>query len=287
MNRRVFGVLGLTLLPAAVAVAQMPNEYLDVEVARVRPEKRAEFDAVIRRMADANRRGRGDTWLAMETMYGEGNTVSFVSIRASYAEVEKGSDAFFAALRKAYTPAGADKLLREEGDYLLSSRAEIRRVRWDLSANAPTDLAAMAKLTGEGRWVRTTVVRVRPGQESTFEAQLKDLLGTLGGYNPTQAIIVSQAVAGQQGTVFYISTVRTSMAGFDSDTTPQPTGESGYDAFVKAVADSAESTETVINHFLPELSNPPEEIAAAAPEFWKGKAATAARMKSKAMKGGM
>ena len=40
-------------------------------------------------------------------------------------------------------------------------------------------------------------------------------------------------------------------------------------------------TETVINHFLPELSNAPEEVAAVAPDYWKPKAMVAANAKVK------
>jgi hypothetical protein len=40
-----------------------------VYVTRVKPEKRAEFNAVCKKIADANRRHQGDTWVAMETLY--------------------------------------------------------------------------------------------------------------------------------------------------------------------------------------------------------------------------
>ena len=38
-----------------------------------------------------------------------------------------------------------------------------------------------------------------------------------------------------------------------------------------------ENTETVINHFLPELSNAPEDVVAAAPDYWRPKATVAAK----------
>ena len=74
---------------AAVGLCQQQEGYLDVYVARIKPEKRAEFDSVNKKMADANRRNKGDTWLALETAYGEQNTVTFVSNRRNYGEVEK------------------------------------------------------------------------------------------------------------------------------------------------------------------------------------------------------
>ncbi len=285
MTRRAFGVLAVlvvTMLMTVAAVAQMPEEYLDVYIAKVRPEKRAEFDAINKKMVDANRRNKGDTWVAMETVYGETNTVSFVSTRHSYAEAEKGSDAFVAALNKAYGQAGAKKLFQDFNNALISSRGEIRRRRWDLSANVPADPAALSKLVGESRWLRTTAVHVRPGHVLDVEAQLKDLKAALEKTNPPQVTLVSQAMAGQHGTVFYVTGPESSLGGFDGRTPlPQLMGEEGYQKFLKISSESVEGTETVINHFLPELSNPPEEIVAASPDFWSPKPKAAVKPKPK------
>jgi len=93
---------------------------------------------------------------------------------------------------------------------------------------------------------------------------------------------VSQAVAGQEGTVFYVTTLEPSLAAFDSIPTLQQTlGDEAYARFQKTSAETIAETETVINHFLPELSNPPEQIVAAAPDFWKPKP-VAAKAASKA-----
>ena len=41
-------------------------------------------------------------------------------------------------------------------------------------------------------------------------------------------------------------------------------------------------TETLILRYLPELSNPPEQVVAAAPDFWRSKQTVAAKAKPKA-----
>jgi len=275
MTHRVWSVLAvsvLTMMFAVAAAAQMPEEYLDVYIAKVRPDKRAEFDAINKKLADANRRNKGDTWIAMETVYGESNTVSFVATRRSYGDAEKGNDAFVAALNKAYGQGGAEKLSQDFNGTLSSSRVEFRRRRWDLSANVPADPAALLKLVGQSRWLRTAVVHVRPGHVLEVEPHLKELKAALEKANPPQVILVSQAVAGQSGTVFYVTAPEGSLGGFDRRTpTPQLLGEEGYQRFLKIFAESVEGTETVINHFLPELSNPPAEVTAAAPDFWAPK----------------
>jgi hypothetical protein len=76
------------------------------------------------------------------------------------------------------------------------------------------------------------------------------------------------------------------LAGFDTfPTTQQTLGEEAYAKFLKTSADVVSDTETVINRFLPELSNAPEDVVAAAPDYWAPKAVVAA--KASAKKAGM
>ena len=278
--KSLLGAFAAAMLMSVAAIAQMPGAYLDIGVAKVKPEKRAEFDGLMKKLADVNRRNKGDQWIAMETMYGEWNTISFVSTRQSYAEDEKAFDAFFGALSKAYGQAGAAKAWQDLNNTLISFRGEFRRRRFDLSANVPTDAAAYSKLIGESRWLRTTAVHVRPGHVLDVEGQLKDLKAALEKESPPHVTLVSQAVAGQHGTIFYVSSPVSSLGDFDGRPSgSQLLGEEGYRAFLKVTAESVASTETVINHFLPELSNPPEEIASASPDFWRPKPKPSAKPK--------
>ena len=233
MKRKAMWTAFVLLLLAALAVGQAQDQYLDVYIAQVKPEKRADFDAISKRMVAANRQNKGDTWLTMETAYGPGDRVTFVSVRQGYADAEKGTDAFFGALQKAFGKAGADKIMQDFSQCVLSTRSELRRRRWDLSSNAPTDPAAMAKLLGEARYLRTTAVHVRPGQVAAFEAMAKEVKTASEKASPPQTRLVSQAVAGQEGTVFYITTLQNSLAGFDTIPTMQQTlGDEGYQKFL-------------------------------------------------------
>jgi len=247
----------------------------------VKPEKRAEFDALIKQMVAANRKNQGDTWLSMETAYGPGNRVTFISTRPSYAEIEKATAIFNGAMEKTYGKAAADKMDQEFSQYIVSSRSEIRRRRWDLSSNAPSDPAAYAKLLGGTRWLRTTVVHLKPGQIDSFEGLAKDVKAARDKSSPPQTVFVSQAVAGQEGTVFYVTTLQNSLAGFDGlPSMQQILGDEGYQKFLKTNAEAISGTETVINRFLPEISNAPEQIVAVAPDYWRPKAAEAINAKA-------
>jgi hypothetical protein len=274
------------VLLATLAAGQAHEQYLDVYTVQVKPEKRAEFDAISKKIVAANRQNKGDAWLTTETVYGQGDRVTFISLRQGYGDAEKATGAFYGAMQKAYGKAGTDKTFQDFSQCVVSSRSEFRRRRWDLSSNAPADATAMAKMLGDARWLRTTAVHVRPGQVATFEALLKDVKAAREKASPPQTTLVSQAVAGQEGTVFYVTTLQNSLAGFDTFPSIQQTlGDEGYAKFLKTNADVVSNTETVINRFLPELSNAPEDVVAIAPDYWGPKAVVAA--KASAKKAGM
>ena len=264
--------LSMALLAGSVP-AQAPTAYIDVFVVKVKPEKRAEFDAVIRKIVDANRKHKGDTWIAWETVFGEGNTIYFVSPRSGFADVEKAASSFMRAMQKAYGPA-AVKLMQEFNATVVSTREEIRRRRPELSSNFPTatDASALNRLLGDSRWLRTTIVRVRPGHTSEYEAMLAEAKTARERSSDKSPMSVTQSAAGQVGTVFYITTLKSSLGGFDSTLPlPQVLGASGYRNYQKVAAEALLGTETIINRAAPELSNPPEEVIAIAPQFWTPK----------------
>ena len=287
MPRKAIGVMfAAVLLLGAVAVSlaqQALDDYLDVYIVQVKPEKRAEFDAIVKKIIAANRQNKGDTWIAMETVYGRNNRISLISTRHGYADVENAMGAFDQAVEKTYGKAGSEKLTQEFNQCIANSRSEIRRRRWDLSSNAPSDPAGYAKFVAESRWLRTTAVHVKPGEAPAFEALEKDLKAARERATPPQTVLISQAVAGQDGTVYYVTTLQSSLAGFDTmPSLQQLLGDEGFAKFVKTSGEVVAETEVVINRFLPELSNPPEAIVAAAPDYWRPKPAAPVNAKATA-----
>jgi hypothetical protein len=74
------------------------------------------------------------------------------------------------------------------------------------------------------------------------------------------------------------------MAGFDHNPTLRDIlGEEGFKKFQQISADSVETAESTLYRFNPEFSNPPEEVAKVALDFWRPKAqiASAAKPKTK------
>jgi hypothetical protein len=273
LRKAIWALVAAVCLAAPVAV-QAQGNYLDVTIVKVKPEKSAEFNAIARKIADANRRNNGDRWLAQETIYGEGDTFIFVSLRQDYADIDKGNDAFMGALQKAYGKEGTQKMMHDLDSYSLSVQSELRRRRFDLSRKAPTDAASYAKLVGEARVLRTTAVHVRPGHAPEFEALLKEAKEAGERVADAQPLLVSQAVEGTSGTgsTFYITSLRSSLGGFDKNPTiHEILGDEGYKKYLQVNAEAVESTQSSLTHFSPELSNPAEEIAQVAADFWTPK----------------
>lgn len=281
--RRIVWALAVVLCLVAPAAVQAQGEYLDILIVKVKPEKLPDFQAELKKWVDANRRFNGDHWLTFETVYGEGNVYQFTSTRKDYAEIDKANEAEMLAANKAFGEKGAEKAGQDFMNCLGSYRSELRRRRWDLSRKPPADAEAYAKLIGESRFLRTTAVHVRPGHIVEFEGLLKDIKEAAEKNPQTQPVFVSQVMEGGKGTIFYVTTLRSSLAGFDHNPSMlEILGEEGYKKYLQAGADTVEITDSTLYRINPELSNPPEQVANVAPDFWHPKAVMAPMAKPKA-----
>ncbi|HEY6903826.1 MAG TPA: hypothetical protein VI216_05930, partial [Candidatus Acidoferrales bacterium] len=155
MARKVRWGICLVLLLGFCVAAQAQEGYLDEYVVHVKPGKRTEFDALIKKMAAANRSNHGDNWTATETVYGNADVVTFVSGRASYGDIEKASGALMGAMDKSMGRAATEKLFADLSDCSAESQGLLVRMRPDLSSNLPTDAAEREKTVGGQRWIRT------------------------------------------------------------------------------------------------------------------------------------
>jgi hypothetical protein len=281
--RRALWALAVVVCLAAPVAVQAQGDYLDVYIVKVKPEKLADFQALTKKWADANHRYNGDRWLALQAIYGEGNVYQFTSTRKDYADIDKTNEAVMAAVNKAFGKEAGQKMEQDFNSCLVWSRTELRRRRWDLSRKAPQGSEAYAKFIGESRLLRTTAVHIRPGHVPEFEALSKEMKEA-GEKNPdAPPVFVSQVVEGGKGATFYVSTLRSSMAGFDHNPTLRDIlGEEGFKKFQQINADALETSESTLYRFAPDLSNPPDDVAKVAVDFWRPKAMMAAATKPKA-----
>jgi len=271
-KRTILKSVTFGLLAVAAATAQpAASGYLDVYSVRVKPDKRPQFDAIAKKWAVANRAHKGDNWVAYQVEYGEQNTLYFVGTRADYAAVDTGMNAFLGALKASYG-AGLDKLMADGDSCLISSRSEIRTRRPDLSSNLPADNAALSSVVGKSRFLRIVIARTRPGRGAEWEAQLRALKQATERQTPSNVLTVSQSSVGQTLGTYYITSFGASIGALQpAKSLPDLLGDRGYRDFTKANADTVIGTEIIIGRWLPELSNPPAEIASADPAFWNPK----------------
>jgi hypothetical protein len=261
------------LLLAGSAAAQQKDQYLDILVVKVKPERRADFDALNKRFVEANRTN-GDIWLALSTEYGENNTVTFISPRTGYAGIDQGYEAFMGAVNKAFGPAEGKKAMQDFDSMIVSSRGELRKRRPDLSMNFPSDPAEWAKFIGESRWVRISTVHVRPGRSADYEAEIKRIKDAWEKSSQKVTIAVSQGMEGTSGPVYYIAAYGKSLGSFDGfPSLREVLGEEAFQRYLKATSELVAGSQSELLRYLPELSNPPKEVVAAAPDFWNPKPA--------------
>src|SRR4029077_17473052 len=161
--RKALWALVAVVFLAAPAAVRAQGDYLDVLTVKVKPEKLADFQALSKKFAEANRRFNGDRWLALEAVYGEANVYQFTSVRKDYADIDKANEAEMLAVNKGFGKEAALKFGQDWMNCLVWSRSELRHRRWDLSRKAPQDAEAYAKLIGESRLLRTTAVHIRLG----------------------------------------------------------------------------------------------------------------------------
>ena len=267
----------------AVPILQAQGSYLDVYIAKVKPEKALEAESIARKMADANRHNNGDRVLVEQPVYGDPYTYVFVTQRDSYADVDKGNDAFMASLNKAFGKEGALKLFADWSNCLASAHSQLRVRRPDLSGKMPADPQSFAKLVGESRVLRTLIIHIRPGHDAEFEAQIKEINTHADKMPNTQPVLVSQVIEGENDGAYYISFLRKSLADFDKEVMLKDIlGDEGMAKLAKTIADSEQRSESSLYRFRPDLSYPPDEVAQAAPDYWNPKPAmAAAKTKSK------
>ena len=274
MRRDILSTAATLLLaaaaPAQIQVGQVTNDYVDVMAFRVKPDRRADFDAIVKQMVEANRQNQGDRWIAWETSYGEWQSVYFTAFHPNYASIEQSGESFRSAMTKAVGPEGLAKMLQDFNQTVVSGRAEIRTRRLDLSNNVPAEPAARAKDVGSARWLRTTIVRVRAGHTADYEAMLRTIKTAYDRAMLSRARYVSQSSAGERGAVFYVSSIGRGLSDLQSlPPLADVLGRDGYQRYLSVAKEAVLSTEVIILRALPELSNPPEEVVAAAPEFWR------------------
>jgi hypothetical protein len=269
----------VTLLLSAVCCAQ--SKFLDVWEGQVRGDQVAQFDALSRKIADANRKAKdkGDFWIAFQDYYGTPGRTYLVANRASLDEISDAESRYWAALKE-YTGMTQEKASAEFARMVSDVHTQLSTRRWDLSYNIPKDPAEMVKLTASVRFLRLVILPVKQGRIPAVEKQLATLKEAMENATVKVPGFVSQTFAGSTGVVFRLAGFATTLGELENRPTARTVlGERGYEAFERAAAENFDSVEYRILRVVPEWSNPPKEVADADPAFWRPKPAAAPKPK--------
>ncbi len=281
MRTRLFAAVCGLALPIGSAMAQPAPSYLDIGRAQVRPDKSKEYEDGVKKLVAANRKFKGDRWIALSVEYGETGTILFSAARENMGAIETGIETFMKALTDGLGPMG-DKLMRDLGAWSTSYHTEIRRRRWDLSVHAPSTAADLYKMVGQSRWIRSLKLDIKPGKALEYIAAWKPFQAELAKMQPPVTVLVSESVTGTPA--IFIVTYHKSMAEIDTAIASSQAAyaSDAYQNLARATGNTVNMSNWEIFRVRPDLSYPPDEIANADPAFWNPKPAAPLRPKAEA-----
>ncbi len=285
MVNKALAIAGAVSLAAGVALAQSQAELIDVYAVKIKQEKRLEFESAVRKFAEANRRNSGDHWIAYSAVYGAPQgTVVFASLRQNMGEIDSAFEMTDKALTKAIGAANLPKFFSDFSNTVASEQSEIRMRRPDLSVNLPDTADERARLVGESRLLRFMTVRAKPGMVPAVLDIWAKIRSAMEKEGVKHTIAVSQALTGEGG-VFYFTSYAKTYGEFDTQAfdLAKALGDEEYRNLQKDIAAAVADSRTDIYRMSPELSNAPENILAAAPEYWKPKPLMAVKPKPAAV----
>jgi hypothetical protein len=285
MSTRSFGKCGFALAASfilislgATSFAQGTGDqssYMELSWMKVKQDKVAEFGQLSARIADANRRGKGDTWVAYTDMYGKDNYVWMASARSSLSDVEPAMNKFLGALKEfmGYSP---DRFFAEASKTVESSGTQLWRHRYDLSWNLKDSPDWQAKLA-QAHYVAVITVHVKPGHFLDAEKQVKMVSDAVTASGDKQIGLVSQVIMGGDFGTMFVRIPLGSVADIgEMMTARKALGEDGYRKYSEMAAQDYASVDYSLKRIMPEWSNPPASFVGANPAMWKVKPVVAA-----------
>jgi len=243
---------------------------------KIKQDRVAEFGTLATRIADANRRGKGDNFIAATDFYGNEGTVYVQSSRSSMDEIEPAMTKFYGSIRE-YLGFSPERFAAEVSKLVDESHTELRIRRPDLSVSKDPDTSNRA--FGSAKYVVSVRYNVKvghlPGAERQF-LQVKKAADSSAAV--TMPVAISQSMAGKPGMTFYVLIPLASIA--DYGRTPsirKVLSEEAYEQFAREFPENFESVDTRVLRVVPEWSNPPAAVVQVDPKFWNPKPAATAK----------
>jgi hypothetical protein len=283
--RRAMGtsVIGVALLGSSLSVfaqpapgSMPPPKILQIYREEIKPGKAVAHEQVEAGWPKAFARANWPTnYLAMTSSTGPNEAwfmTGFDSLEAW--EKDSGNVAKNSALKKEL-----DQLEARDGELRSGGRSIVAMYREDLSHQANVDIPKM-------RYFRIITFRVRQGHDSQFADAVKIVRTAFEKANVPAHWAVYQIYAGMPAPTFLVMLPAKSLAEVDAAIAAAPAvqqaeGEDGVKKLQTIASDAFNSVETNIFEFNAKMSYPSKQWADADPDFWRPKAAPAAKPEPK------
>jgi hypothetical protein len=283
--RRAMGtsVIGVALLGSSLSVfaqpapgSMPPPKILQIYREEIKPGKAPAHEQVEAGWPKALAKANWPTnYLAMTSSTGPSEAwfmTGFDSLEAW--EKDSGNVAKNSALKKEL-----DQLEALDGELRSGGRSLVAMYREDLSHQANVDIPKM-------RYFRIITFRVRQGHDSQFADAVKIVRTAFEKANVPAHWAVYQIYAGMPAPTFLVILPAKSLAEVDAAIAAAPAvqkeeGEDGVKKLQTIASDAFNSVETNIFEFNAKMSYPSKQWADADPDFWRPKAAPAAKPETK------
>jgi len=283
--RRAMGtsVIGVALLGCSLSVFAQPTpgnwpppKVLQIYREEIKPGKSAAHEQVEALWPKAFAKANWPTnYLAITSSTGPSEAWFLTGYDSLEAwEKDSGNVAKNSALKKEL-----DQLEARDGELRLGGRSLVAMYREDLSHQANVDMPKM-------RYFRIITFRVRQGHDSQFADAVKIVRPAFDKANVAAPWATYQIVAGTPGPTFLVFFPVKSLAEVDAAIAAAPAvqkeeGEDGVKKLQTIASDAFNSVETNIFEFNAKMSYPSKQWADGDPDYWRPKAAPAAKPEAK------
>jgi hypothetical protein len=288
---RSLPVLGIMLCAAGAAAQEAgPPPVITISREEVKVGRMAANEKVAAAYAAfASRTSQPSRWIGLVPLTGDENASLFLSPYGSFAAYEASNHAWEQAMGTAAARAEMEQLERQSAEVQNSWRTMLARHRADLSYKPHA-----AKDVAQSRYFSINSVRLKPGRGPDYVDYIKALNIAREKANLDAHTAVYQVVGGAPTGTFLTFTSYRSLKEMDDGFARADADQKAVEAALggptvverrrQLIAEIVAESQINLYAMNPRMSRPPDQLAAADPDFWTPKPAAAAGGKALAVK---
>ncbi|HXB56984.1 MAG TPA: hypothetical protein VN461_19630 [Vicinamibacteria bacterium] len=280
---RSLPLLGIMLCAAGAAAqeASGPPPVITISREEVKAGRMAANEKVAAGFAAlANRTSAPSRWIGLVPLTGDENVSLFLSPYGSFAAFEATNNAWEQAMGTASAKAEMEQLERQNAEVQNSWRTMLARHRADLSYRPRS-----AKEAAQSRYFSINSVRLKPGRAPDYSDYIKALNIAREKANVDVHTAVYQVVGGAPTGTFLTFTTYRSLKEVDDGFARADADQKAIEAALggptvverrrQLISEIVAEGQVNLYAMNPRMSRPPEQFAAADPDFWTPKPAAA------------